>query len=364
MKKIIIALSPLFILSQPLLALALTLTDQDVSAAVKITSQWSENSINHQIRSLAGLYTDEELQGYRAELNEEELLGSGFFVTYSGCVLTNKHVVYDEAAGSAHTGIHLWSATQANQAPQDLGKAAIVYMRTLDDIAVVCLENTGGRFFNRLFVKTPDYEDLELALGEKIYTLGYPTNGGEYLTLTQGIVAGKWDEDALKTDLAITSGGSGGAILNANKQVVGIAQGNTGPFDQLGLFLNPLFVINWHEGYEQVYREILTEKSAGCTNTAISGLYQKQEREYYDLACTQKRNIGLEQKIAYDYQNICRAALRAEDAIAAAEYIGSGKSTLENWQTYLEANCLGWHPKPALLFSARELKAADSGEQK
>ena len=361
------ALSLVLILSQPLAALALTLTNQDVSGVVKITSKFSENSLNWQIRSLAGLYTTEELQNYRAELKEQELFGSGFFVTYSGCVLTNKHVIYDEAVGSAHQDIHLWASSKINQTPEDLGKAAIVYMRTLDDIAVVCLEKTNGQFFNRLFVKTPDYDDLTLALGEQIYTLGYPVNGGEYLTLTQGIISGSWDEDTLKSDMPITSGGSGAPVLNANKQVIGIAQGNTGPFDQLGLFLNPSFVINWYEGYEQVYREILTDKAEGCTNTAIRGLYQKQKGspslarldarpageagQYYDLACKEKRNIGLEMKVAGDYKNICRAVLSREDAISAAAYINSGKSTLENWQVYLESNCLVWPPASALLFS-------------
>ncbi|MDP2736731.1 MAG: serine protease [bacterium] len=361
MKKIILVLSIAIILSQPLAALALTLTNQDVSGVVQITSRWSENSVNQQIRSLAGLYTDEELQSYRQELVEQELLGSGFFVTYSGCVLTNKHVIYDIAVGSAHTDIHLWSTDRINAAPRDLGQAEIVYTRTLDDIAVVCLKQTRGQFFNRLFVKTPDYNDLNLTLGEEIYTLGYPVNGGEYPTLTKGIIAGAWDDHTLKTDMAITSGGSGSPVLNANKQVIGIAQGNTGPFDQLGLFLDPSFVINWHEGYEQVYRELIKD-SVDCSNSDLRGVYQKQDQQYYDLSCKEKRNIGLEMKITADYKNICQADLRQEDAAAAAVYINSGKSTLENWQSYLETTCLGWPLQPVILFSASDANGSESEE--
>lgn len=340
MKKIIISLTITLTIIYPLSSLAITFTPQEISGIVKITSYLAKESIDSEIRSLRGVFTDDELADYRKQLQTQEYSGTGFMVTYSGCVLTNKHVVYDEATSVAHQDIHLWSTNDITKEPENLGKASIAYMRTLDDIAIVCLDNTKGRFFNRIFIKTDDYNDLTLNLGEEIYTLGYPASGAEYLTLNSGLVAGVWDKDTLKTDMAITDGASGSPVFNGNKQVVGIARGNTGLFDQLGLFLKPSFVIDWHEGYKQVYRELLPNMSAGCMDTEIRGIYQKNGQEYYDLACTIRRNYGLEDKLAFDYQNYCHQELRLEDGVAAASYIADGRSTINHWSAYLEATCL------------------------
>jgi len=357
MKRFIVLLTAILTVSWPLSSLAITFTSPEISGVVKITSNLKKESIDLQIRSLADFYNADELAEYRQQLEEQVQSGSGFIVNFAGCALTNKHVVYDEAVGAAHQNIHLWSTGDLTKPLNDLGKASIVYMRTLDDIAIVCPDDTGGKFFNRLFVKTDDYQGLALALGEPIFTLGYPENGGGNLTLTSGLVSGVWDEKTIKTTMPVTAGASGSPVFNEKKQVVGIAQGNTGPFDQLGLFLNPPFVLDWYEGYKQVYREIMTDLSKGCTDTKIRGIYQKEnpaspaarlggpdasqgKQEYYDLTCTFKRNFGLEAKITSEYQRYCQADLRIEDMVAASAYIASNRSTVDYWSAYLESTCL------------------------
>ena len=144
--------------------------------------------------------------------------------------------------------------------------------------------------------------------------------------------------------MPITAGASGSPVFNEQKQIVGLAQANTGPFDQLGLFLAPDLVLNWHRDYEEVYRSVKPEDQA-CENSDQRGIYKKNNLEYYDLSCTVPRNLGLELELAAEHQNYCPAALSADDAVAAANYIASGKSSLSYWTGYLELNCLKLEPE-------------------
>ncbi len=340
MRKIIFGLVITSLISWPIGSMAISFNSQEISGIVKITSNLAKESIDLQVRSLKDFFTMDEASEYRDILEEQVQAGTGFFVTYSGCALTNKHVVYDEAAGAYNQNIHFWTTDEITKEPQDLGEAKVVYLRKFEDMALVCLEAAQGRFFNRTFVKTDDYKNLKLDLGEEIYILGYPESGNNYLTLTSGIISGKWDEEIIKTTTSITSGASGSPVFNEKKQVIGIAQANTGPFDQLGLFLAPTIVLDWFEGYQQVYRETLREISKGCMNTEMRGIYQKDTIEYYDLSCESKRNFGLEAKVAFEYKNYCSRDLMMEDVIAASAYINDGRSTINHWVAYLESSCL------------------------
>src|SRR3989339_2230723 len=144
MKKIIFALVLASLVVWPLSSLAITFNSREISGIVKITSGLSKESIDHQIRSLKDFFTVEEATDYRRQLEEQEQSGTGFIVTYSGCALTNKHVVYDEAVSSEHQNIHLWATDNINEEPKDLGRARLVYYRNLEDLALVCLEDTQG----------------------------------------------------------------------------------------------------------------------------------------------------------------------------------------------------------------------------
>lgn len=344
MKKTIISLSLFSLIFWPLSSMAVGFSNLEISSVVKITSKFSKETIDRQVRATVGYLSTDDAAVYRKQLEAETQSGSGFFVTYSGCALTNKHVVYDVNVSKANQEIHLWQTFDVTKEPVDLGPAKVVYFRTVDDIALVCLEDSKGRFFQRSFTETSDYKDLILSLGEKIYTFGYPVNGGKNLTLTSGIISGIWNKDALKTDMQITAGASGSPIFNEQKQVIGMAQANTGYLDQLGIFLKPNFILDWFAGYKEVYRSQLIKESTGCVDSETAGLYKKDNQEYYDLSCTKKRNPGLESKLRSEYKNICKQEPKLADIISATGYIQSGQSSLDYWTAYLEESCLSFKP--------------------
>ena len=63
--------------------------------------------------------------------------------------------------------------------------------------------------------------------GDPVWIAGYPAIGLGTWTLTEGIISGRVGAD-LKTDASITSGNSGGAALNKNKEFIGIPSAFSG----------------------------------------------------------------------------------------------------------------------------------------
>lgn len=340
MKRIVIFFVALAILVWPSLSWAISFTPQEVASIVKITSYLPKGAIDRQIRSLAGIFTDEELTSYRKQLESQIQTGSGLTVTYSGCALTNKHVIYDEESAGTNDHIKFWSTNNLSDPLNDLGEAEVVWQATLLDLAVVCLKNSHGRFYPHFTLQVKDYEDFKLTLGEEIYNLGYPINNeNNSLTLTSGLVAGIWDKDYLKGDLLIAGGASGSPIFNSKKQVISLAAGNAGEAGSLGIFLKPSYVYGWHDLYSKTYRELIAD-AAGCLNSSQLGVYKKGEQEYYDLSCKMRRNFGLEAKLVYEYAQYCQTNLNIDEIVSAASYIASGKSTIDQWLSYLEKSCL------------------------
>ena len=351
MKKTIIILPLIAFLIWPNLSLAIEFTPKEIENVVQITSFLPKEAIDMEIRSLAGFYSDEELMDYRNQLEVQTQLGSGLMVTYSGCVLTNKHVVYNEEVAAVYQEIHLWSTDNPHKSVIDLGEAQVVFRATLLDIALVCLKDSQGKYYSHSRLNSDDYRDFKLTLGEEIYNLGYPLGGEqESLTLTSGVVSGVWDEDYLKSDLAITGGASGSPIFSADKRVIGLASGNGGEYGSYGVFIRPDHVYGWHNLYKLVYRELI-EDSKGCSDTEQFGLYQKEGQEYYDLSCKNKRNFGLEAKLVFEHRQYCQTDLNQNELIEISAYISSGKSTINHYLSYLETSCLA-SELPVTVFEA------------
>ncbi len=136
-----------------------------------------------------------------------ELQGTGFFITEEGLIATNRHV----AEGSAT----LFVATSAGA--RLLGR--VIYSDPHLDLALIKVDGSGF----------PHLSLVDLAAvhpGATVLAVGYP-GGGLPGTVTKGIVSavGKiehHDGTWIQTDVALNPGNSGGPLLDAEGDVVGI----------------------------------------------------------------------------------------------------------------------------------------------
>jgi len=155
--------------------------------------------------------------GYRERLQQS--LGSGVVVSTDGYVLTNNHVIGDERSEVA--------VTLSDK--REL-RAKIVGVDAATDLAVLKIEAR-----NLPVLAWGDSTKLKVA--EWVLAVGNPF-GVLNQTVTLGIVSatgrsleGSMYEDFIQTDAAINQGNSGGALINARGELIGI---NTAIFSQTG----------------------------------------------------------------------------------------------------------------------------------
>jgi serine protease Do len=138
--------------------------------------------------------------------------GTGIVIDDTGHILTNAHVV----EGASSVIIALPGSTAERP-------ARIVGVSSCDDLAVLQVDDTDGLRPASLGNAT------QLRPGSEVIALGYPLadHAGEELTVTRGIVSKKdiaiapYDS-LIQTDAAINHGNSGGPLVDATGQVIGI----------------------------------------------------------------------------------------------------------------------------------------------
>lgn len=133
--------------------------------------------------------------------------GSGFLVTNDGYLLTNAHVVEDDATV----------------------KVKFQQGFTLDGTVVKV-----NKDFDIALIKTPGSDlpalsigdDAGLQLGEEIFAIGTPLDEKLGQTVTRGIMSGRREFEGrsfLQTDVSINPGNSGGPLIDETGKVVGVA---------------------------------------------------------------------------------------------------------------------------------------------
>lgn len=146
--------------------------------------------------------------------------GTGMILTSDGEVLTNNHVV------AAATSVTVTLFGQTNPRP-----ARVIGTDPTQDLALVQIENVKG-------LPTVQLGDSNLALvGDNVLAIGNALALAGGLTVTEGIVSSKNRSltatsditgrsetlsGLIQTDAAINSGNSGGPLVNASGQVIGM----------------------------------------------------------------------------------------------------------------------------------------------
>lgn len=190
-----------------------------LSRAFQTVAARVEPSVVHitQLRRQEGLTTDPwgNMRRIRGGLQPSGL-GSGFFVSREGHILTNNHVV----GNASELRVKLNDGTEI--------PAKIVGRDGTTDLAVLKIDPAmvpGGVVPVEF---GPSSEELEV--GEWVIAIGSPL--GFSRTVTAGIVSAKGRslsgeasgkfEDFIQTDAAINPGNSGGPLLNLDGKLVGI----------------------------------------------------------------------------------------------------------------------------------------------
>ena len=142
--------------------------------------------------------------------------GSGFLISSSGYILTNKHVVFDDAAD--------YTVLLSNGKQQT---AKVVYKDPSNDVAIIKIEGTN-------FAHVDLGDSSALKLGQTVVAIGNAL--GEYNnSVSVGIVSGlnrtiqasgelgtETLTGVIQTDAAINPGNSGGPLIDLNGNIVGI----------------------------------------------------------------------------------------------------------------------------------------------
>jgi serine protease Do len=163
-------------------------------------------------------FGDSPFGGYRNRLQQS--LGSGVVVSADGYVLTNSHVIGD---GRAEVVVTLADKREL--------RAKIVGLDDKTDLAVLKIDA-------RNLAVLPWGDSSKLKVAEWVLAIGNPF-GILNQTVTLGIVSATSRsvtelspyQDFIQTDAAINQGNSGGALINARGQLIGI---NTAIFSQSG----------------------------------------------------------------------------------------------------------------------------------
>lgn len=166
--------------------------------------------------------------------------GSGIIISQDGYILTNNHVV--EAAANTGTSRRRFSNTGRITVvlpshPDEPYEATIVGLDAKTDIAVIKIDAKN--------LPVADIGDSDtLVVGELAVAIGNPA-GLEYMgSVTSGIISGlnrRVDTGGgnmlrlIQTDAAISPGNSGGALLNAEGQVIGVNSSKIGGTSYEGL---------------------------------------------------------------------------------------------------------------------------------
>ena len=211
--------------------------------------------------------------------------GSGVVVSDDGLIVTNAHVVsltdqFGRTLRNSSVKIRLSDGTERT--------AKILGSQPDNDIALVKVDDTAS-------LKAAEIGDSDaLQVGDDVVAIGNALDLGNTPTVTKGIISAK-DRDLevdanltlhglLQTDAAINHGNSGGALVNASGQVIGINSAGIPDAQNLGFAIGsktfqPL-IENLKTGAPAAARPILgVTTTPSVDGVVVSGINPKSGAE-------------------------------------------------------------------------------------
>jgi len=168
-------------------------------------------------------------------------LGSGFFVTEDGYLITNFHVI----EGETKLSVEVYHQRNGQLERRSYKDVRIVAMNKFADHALLKVDEKDAPKFKRALESAPE----SLSVGERVFAIGSPL--GLERTVTEGILSTKTRQMGgalyLQTTAQINPGNSGGPLFNLRGEVIGVTNmkltfgeglGFAIPGDELKYFLN------------------------------------------------------------------------------------------------------------------------------
>jgi S1-C subfamily serine protease len=153
------------------------------------------------------------------DFNDDSIIGTGFVVTANGLILTNRHVVEEQAEYFVNLS-----------GSDEVIPVTKIFRDPVNDLALIQIDRTG-------LTALALGDSSQLKIGQTVIAIGNPL-GSFSGTVTSGIIsglnrevtvgegffgsAGETYDDVIQTDAAINPGNSGGPLLNADGEVIGI----------------------------------------------------------------------------------------------------------------------------------------------
>jgi S1-C subfamily serine protease len=192
--------------------------------------------------------------------------GTGVIIDPKGIILTNEHVVtvrysYDDS--ESEVGYQICLTKEIDQKPDCSYTAKLIAADEASDLALLQIVSIAGLSSATEFPYLETQSGLSGRISEDVSAIGYPSTGGDTVSVTRGIISGiqnKYEKKWLKTDAVISFGNSGGALTNASGQLIGITtEVHSDLAGSLGYAIDMSSVFNW----------IASKKSLGPTTSSL-----------------------------------------------------------------------------------------------
>lgn len=233
--------------------------------------------VNKVSESVVSIVTSVKTASYFGQSYTSSAAGTGIIVSDNGYILTNKHVI----EGATSIQVVLADGTTY----KDVEVAAV---DSLNDVAFLKIKDAAG-------LKAATLGDSKtITVGQQVVAIGNAL--GEYQnTVTSGVISGTGRTltatdstgtmsekltDMIQTDAAINSGNSGGPLINAAGEVIGINTANSTSGENVG-FAIPIAAV----------KGMLAQlKESGQASRAYLGVYGSEitadSAKAYDLPVT------------------------------------------------------------------------------
>lgn len=163
--------------------------------------------------------------------------GTGFFLTKSGYIITNQHVV---------NGAKSIKVTSVNGNHNTTYNAKVEVSDKQNDLAIIKITD----YFSAITSIPYTFKFASSSIGENCWVLGYPLTQtmGEDIKLTNGIISSKSGFDGNIAQYQISApvqpGNSGGPVFDNNGNLIGVVQAKHGMAENAGYAIKASYIRN------------------------------------------------------------------------------------------------------------------------